>query len=131
MLFIFYFLFFDSIIALTLIDNLQLRQVLDDHRYCDYPINQDQRKWNMDQRPEQWLNISFPIYDDQIQITSLDYNQTIGSRNVLSYVCNYNIDYVNHQATISICYWSRPWILYLSYPWYKQCPDVIIKYGNL
>lgn len=114
-----------------IVDDLKQLQILDGMRYCPYNITQNQWGWSPNQPPEEWLNITFPIYSDSIQITSLDSkNYTFGNRYISARVIGFMIHYYDGVITTWINYWAGPWTIYISFPEYKKCPNITIKYGT-
>lgn len=113
-------------LSYTLITNLQEERVLEAVRYCPYNITQDQSGWSARPPTMEWLNLTFPLWTHVQQITSVGK----GISYVASYVVRFEVDYQIGNVKVSIVYWAQPWVVWLSMPYEKLCPEVLIQYGK-
>lgn len=106
----------------TFITNLLEKRILVGVQYCPYNITQYQVGWSANQPPHEWLNITFPLRQHVQQMTGDGY--------LSAYIVLFSVDYGLGEVKVSIEYWYKPWVLWLSWPYELICPEINITYGS-
>lgn len=107
--------------SFTLLTNLQDNKTIPGVQYCAIPITQDQTGWSSNPPHQRWTNVTFPLIQHVQQLSAFNYEA--------AYIARFEVDYQLGNVMVSIVYWFDPWILYLSWPLEKDCPNVSVIPG--
>lgn len=131
----FRFLFLTYIFANTIAQTVIVEFNIDkkqspDRTYCNVNLTQDHLGWSISQPHEEWVNITFNVTQDYIQITPYDEYGHIDYWGQSYYIIGWSF-YPPYSMIVNVNYWG-PYINLFYFTSPANCKRVkpTIKYGN-